>query len=81
MNATTGGEVLARMLQAEGVDVVFGIIDGTYFGFYSAVHRRGIRLVTPRHEAGAAHAAAAFARLTGRRGVCMASNGPGVANI
>ncbi len=81
MNTTTGGEVLARMLKAEGVDVVFGIIDGTYFGFYSALHRLGIRLVTPRHEASAAHAAAAYARLTGRLGVCMASNGPGVANI
>ena len=81
MNSITGGEVLARMLQAEGVDVVFGIIDGTYFGFYSALHRLGIRLITPRHESSAAHAAAAYARLTGRLGVCMASNGPGVANI
>lgn len=81
MNTTTGGEVLARMLQAEDVDVVFGIIDGTYFGFYSALHRLGIRLITPRHETSAAHAAGAYARLTGRLGVCMASNGPGVANI
>lgn len=77
----TGGEVLARMLRAEGVDTVFGIIDGTYYGFYGALHALGIRLVTPRHEASAAHAAAAYARLTGRLGVCMASNGPGVANI
>jgi len=38
----TGGEVIARILQAEGVEVVFGIIDGTYFGFYSALHRHGI---------------------------------------
>lgn len=77
----TGGEVLARMLNAEGVDTVFGIIDGTYAGFYVALHEHGIRLITPRHEASAAHAAAAYARLTGRLGVCMASNGPGVANI
>ncbi|MBI3568962.1 MAG: thiamine pyrophosphate-binding protein [Gemmatimonadetes bacterium] len=77
----TGGEVLARMLQAEGVDTVFGIIDGTYYGFYAALHAIGITLVTPRHEASAAHAAAAYARLTGKLGVCMASNGPGVANI
>ena len=34
----SGGELIARMLQAEGVDKVFGIIDGTYFGFYSALH-------------------------------------------
>jgi len=81
MSDTTGGEFLARTLKAEGVDVVFGIIDGTYFGFYSALKREGIRLVTPRHEASAAHAAGAYARLTGKLGVCMASNGPGVANI
>ena len=35
----------------------------------------------PRHEAAAAHMAGAYARLTGRLGVCMASNGPGVANV
>ncbi|MBW7935565.1 MAG: thiamine pyrophosphate-binding protein, partial [Gemmatimonadaceae bacterium] len=81
MSDTTGGEFLARTLKAEGVDVVFGIIDGTYFGFYSALKRHGIRLVTPRHEASGAHAAAAYARLTGKLGVCMASNGPGVANV
>jgi len=81
MSDTSGGEILARMLKAEGVEVVFGIIDGTYFGFYTALKREGIELITPRHEASGAHAAAAYARLTGRLGVCMASNGPGVANI
>lgn len=81
MAQTTGGEVLARMLQAEGVERVFGIIDGTYFGLYSALHRLGIEIVTPRHETSAAHLAGTYARLTGRLGVCMASNGPGVANL
>jgi acetolactate synthase-1/2/3 large subunit len=81
MSGMTGGELLARMLLAEGVEKVFGIIDGTYFGFYSALHRLGIDIVTPRHESSAAHMAGAYARLTGRLGVCMASNGPGVANL
>ncbi|MDH5233835.1 MAG: thiamine pyrophosphate-binding protein [Gemmatimonadota bacterium] len=81
MSAMSGGEVLARMLQAEGVSHVFGIIDGTYFGFYTSLHRLGITIVTPRHETSAAHMAGAYARLTGRLGVCMASNGPGVANL
>ena len=81
MAETTGGEVIARMLQIEGVERVFGIIDGTYFGFYSALHRLGIEIVTPRHETSAAHMAGAYARLTGKLGVCMASNGPGVANL
>jgi acetolactate synthase-1/2/3 large subunit len=69
------------MLQAEGVEKVFGIIDGTYFGFYSNLHKLGIEIVTPRHETSAAHMAGAYARSTGKLGVCMASNGPGVANI
>jgi acetolactate synthase-1/2/3 large subunit len=69
------------MLQKEGVEKVFGIIDGTYFGFYSALHRLGIEIVTPRHETSAAHMAGTYARLTGKLGVCMASNGPGVANL
>ena len=77
MAEISGGEVIARMLQKEGVDKVFGIIDGTYFGFYSALHRLGIKIVTPRHETSAAHMAGAYARLTGKLGVCMASNGPG----
>jgi len=81
MTEISGGEVIARMLQKEGVDKVFGIIDGTYFGFYSALHRLGIEIVTPRHETCAAHMAGTYARLTGKLGVCMASNGPGVANL
>ena len=81
MSEISGGELIARMLQKEGVEKVFGIIDGTYFGFYSALHRLGIEIVTPRHETSAAHMAGAYARLTGRLGVCMASNGPGVANL
>jgi acetolactate synthase-1/2/3 large subunit len=77
----TGGELIARMLAAEGVEVVFGIVDGSYQGLCAALGKNGIRLVSPRHESSAAHMAAAYARTTGRLGVCMASNGPGVANL
>jgi len=78
--AITGGEAIVKMLKNEGVEVVFGIIDGTYFGLYSNLQKHGIRLITPRHETSAVHMAGAYARLTGRLGVCLASNGPGVAN-
>lgn len=81
MAEMSGGELIAKMLKEEGVKVVFGIIDGTYFGFYSSLKKYGIRLIGPRHETSAVHMAAAYARLTGELGVCMASNGPGVANI
>jgi acetolactate synthase-1/2/3 large subunit len=76
-----GGDVIARMLKEEGVEKVFGIIDGTYFGFYSSLEKHGIELISPRHETSAVHMAATYARLTGKIGVCMASNGPGVANL
>lgn len=79
-NKISGGEIITRMLAAEGVDRVFGIIDGTYFGLYSTFGDNGIELFTPRHETSAVHMAGTYARLTGRLGVCMASNGPGVAN-
>jgi acetolactate synthase-1/2/3 large subunit len=81
MGGTTGGDLVARMLKAEGVEVVFGIVDGSYFGLVSSLPRHGIRLVSPRHETSAAHMAGAYARLTGRLGVCIASNGPGAANL
>lgn len=80
MEKLLGGEVIARMLVAEGVDTVFGIIDGSYFGLYSSLVKCGIRLIGPRHEACAVHMAGAYARTTGKLGVCIASNGPGVAN-
>ena len=72
----TGGQVIAKMLAAEGVTDMFGIIDGTYFGLYRALNDSGIELHSPRHEAAAMHMAGAYARLTGRLGVAMASNGP-----
>ena len=80
MAGTTGGEIVARMLAAEGVDTVFGIIDGTYFGLYSSFEEFDIRLISPRHETSAVHMAGTYARMTGKLGVAIASNGPGVAN-
>jgi acetolactate synthase-1/2/3 large subunit len=80
MTDLTGGERIAAMLAAEGVDTVFGIIDGSYYGLYASLGRHDIRLITPRHETSAVHMAGAYARMTGRLGVCIASNGPGAAN-
>lgn len=81
MATMSGGEIIAWMLKDEGVEVVFGIPDGTYLALCVALRNHGIKLITPRHETTAAHMAGAYARLTGKLGVCLASNGPGVANI
>ena len=81
MESSSGGDLVARMLRAEGVEVVFGIVDGSYYGLTAGLARHGIRLVSPRHESTAAHMAGAYARTSHRLGVCIASNGPGVANV
>ncbi len=77
----TSGEYIAKFLKNEKVEVVFGIIDGTYQGLIAGLKKEGIKLITPRHETSAAHMAGAYARVSGKIGVCLASNGPGVANI
>lgn len=80
MAKMTGGAVIAAMLAAEGVDRVFGLPDGSYQGLIDGLDANGIRLIPPRHESSGLHMAAAYARLTGKIGVAIASNGPGVAN-
>ncbi len=81
MANSSGGEIIAQMLQAEGVEKLFGIVDGTYFAMVKSCVDRGLELITPRHESVAAQMAGAYARLSGKLGVCIASNGPGVANM
>jgi acetolactate synthase-1/2/3 large subunit len=81
MTPTTGGQIIAKMLKAEGVQKFFGIIDGTYLQLFAHCVEEGLQMITPRHETVAAHMAGAYARLTGTLGVCIASNGPGVANM
>lgn len=81
MSTSTGGQIIAKMLKSEGVEKFFGIIDGTYLQLFAHCVEEGIQMITPRHEAVAAHMAGAYARLSGKLGVCIASNGPGVANM
>ena len=81
MRKATGGEIIARILAAHGVEHAFGLPDGTYLALLTGFRGHRIQLLTPRHESTAAHMAGAYARLTGRLGVCLASNGPGVANV
>ncbi len=71
MATTTGGSIIAQILQEEGVEKIFGIIDGTYLRFLKSWVDLGMEVITPRHEAIAAHMAGAYARLTGGLGVCL----------
>ena len=78
----TGGEIICDALKAHGVDTVFGYAGGAILHFYDALHRDpALYHVTVRHEQGAAHAAAGYARASGRPGVCVATSGPGATNL
>lgn len=78
----TGGQIVADALVAHGVDTVFCVPGESYLevldGLYD--HRDAIRVVSCRHEHGAANMAEAHGKLTGRPGICMVTRGPGACN-
>src|ERR671935_507706 len=76
----TGGEAVARALQACGVDLVFGLPGTHTLPIHRHLTGSGIRHVTPRHEQGGGYAADGYARVSGRPGVVLATSGPGVIN-
>jgi acetolactate synthase-1/2/3 large subunit len=79
---STGAEAICESLLKEGVDVLFGIPGGAILPFYDALyHYPQLRHVLMRHEQAAAHAAAAYSRVTGRVGVCISTSGPGATNL
>jgi acetolactate synthase-1/2/3 large subunit len=78
----TGADALLRSLEAEGVEVVFGIPGGAILPTYDAMARgTTIRHVLARHEQGAGHMAEGYARASGRVGVAIATSGPGATNL
>ncbi|MEE8392739.1 MAG: thiamine pyrophosphate-binding protein [Rhodospirillales bacterium] len=81
-NSTTGGRLIVEALLAHGVEVVFCVPGESYLEVLDALYeaRDKIRLVTCRHENGAAYMAEAYAKLTGRAGVCLVTRGPGACN-
>ncbi len=81
-DSVSGSEILLRMLLLEGVDCVFGYPGGAVLYIYDAMHGNpAFRHILTRHEQGAIHAADGYARATGKVGVCMATSGPGAANL
>ncbi len=79
MKSRSGGEILADALSINGADTVFCVPGESFLAVLDALHDRtdDIRLITCRHEGGAANMAEAFGKLTGRPGVCMVTRGPG----
>lgn len=77
--AATGGDILVETLIEWGVDTIFGIPGDGINGVFEALRIRQdkIRFVQVRHEEAAAFAACAYAKFTGKLGVCLATSGPG----
>ena len=82
-NALTGAEAVVRMLQHYGVEIVFGLCGDTSLPLYDALARldHGITHVLTRDERSAAYMADAYARLSGRVGVCEGPSGGGATYI
>ncbi len=78
----SGAQILCRLLEEQGVEVLFGYPGGAIMPFYHALpESERLRHVLVRHEQAAAHAADGYARASGRPGVCVATSGPGATNL
>jgi acetolactate synthase-1/2/3 large subunit len=79
----TGAEALLNCLVEEGVDTIFGYPGGAIMPVYDKLmdYEDRIKHILTRHEQGAAHAAQAYAMVTGRPGICFATSGPGATNL
>src|SRR5215813_5522057 len=74
-------EALVETLAAQGVTHVFGIVGSAFMDALDIFPAAGIRFVPVAHEQGAIHMADGYARASGRHGVCIAQNGPGITNF
>lgn len=77
----TGARLLVKTLEGLGVEVIFGYPGGAIMPVYDALPGSALKHILVRHEQGAAFAADAYGRMTGRAGVCMATSGPGATNL
>ena len=75
----TGAMGVCEALLKEDVDVIFGFPGGAILPFYDALwHYPQLRHILVRHEQASAHAAEAYARVSGKVGVCVAAHHHGV---
>jgi acetolactate synthase-1/2/3 large subunit len=77
----SGGEMIARALEDEGVEYIFGYPGGTVLHIYDALFKDcKVPHILVRHEQAATHAADGYARATGKPGVVLVTSGPGATN-
>jgi len=77
----TPSEAFVETLVAQGVTDVFGIVGSAYMDALDLFPLAGIRFISVAHEQGGGHMADGYSRVSGRHGVCIAQNGPGITNF
>jgi sulfoacetaldehyde acetyltransferase len=77
----TPSEALVETMVAQGVTDIFGIVGSAYMDALDIFPAAGIRFIPVAHEQGAVHMADGYSRVSGRHGVCIGQNGPGVTNF
>ncbi|MYI89605.1 MAG: sulfoacetaldehyde acetyltransferase [Gammaproteobacteria bacterium] len=81
MPKMTSSEAFVETLASYGVTDVFGIVGSAYMDSLDIFPAAGIRFIPTVHEQGSAHMADGYARVSGRHGVCIGQNGPGITNF
>ena len=82
MRQITGNKLLVRALKEEGVDTLFGYPGACTIDISDELYKQDeIRVILPRHEQALVHEADAYARTTGKVGVCLVTSGPGATNL
>ncbi len=74
-------ERVLQLMEAEGIDTLFGIPDPSFFHMFVTAEKRGWRVIAPHHEEAGAFMAEGLWRMTGKPGVIVGNQGPGVANL
>jgi len=77
----TPSEAFVETLVAYGVKDVFGVVGSAYMDAHDLFPLADIRFISVAHEQNAAHMADGYARASGRHGVCIGQNGPGITNF
>jgi acetolactate synthase-1/2/3 large subunit len=74
-------ERILQLLEAEGINTLFGIPDPNFVHLFLEAESRGWTVVSPHHEAAGGFMAEAASRMTGKPGLCIGTLGPGMANL
>ncbi len=83
MKQISGNKLLVKALKEEGVDVLFGYPGACTIDISDELYKQDdvIDIILPRHEQALVHEADAYARTTGKVGVCLVTSGPGATNL